>query len=269
MNIAFYNGASGLKAYQHGINAVAHNIANVNSYGYKADKAEFRDLMYTRMDVNPNYNGTREAGTELMNGHGVQLFGLDLQYTQGSFHNTGHPLDFAIAGEGLFAVNRRDRIEYTRNGDFDISVEPDGNYLVAADGAYVLDADYQRIQILYRDEYGPNGELTPTEEIDFDAIAERLGVFSFDNPFGLQKLDGQNFLPTDISGQPFPAFAIGEDGRVVRQYEIYTTSLERSNVSLSQEMSDLIVDQKAYQFSARVVSVADELEQVVNSLRRS
>ena len=259
MNIAFHAGVSGLRAHQYGIDVIAHNIANVNTYGFKSDKAEFRDLMYTRMDVNTNYTGERPTGRELLVGHGVKLYSLDLRFDQGSFHTTGQKLDFALAGEGLFAVDRNGRVEYTRNGAFNISVEDDGNYLVAADGAYVLDRNRERMRIIYDENTG---------EIDSEAIADRLGVFAFDNPWGLHKIDAVSFLPTDISGEPRLAFEIGLNGQLEAKYQVYTNALEHSNTNIAEEMSDLIVSQKAYQFSARVVTTADELEQIVNNLRR-
>jgi flagellar basal body rod protein FlgG len=248
MNIAFYSGASGLRAYQQGIDIIANNVANVNAYGYKADKASFNNLIKSTMDINKNR--TLNEGERVLTGHGVKLSSQDLLYNQGQLHNTGYELDFAIAGDGLFAVERDGRIEYTRNGAFNISIEDDENYLVTADGGYVLDSNQQRITIIYNEE---------TNQIDSGAIAEELGIFTFDNPYGLQKIDNTSFLPTDISGEP----RLAADG----ENKIYTTSLERSNTNIAEEMADLILTQKAYQFSARVVTTADEIEQIVNNLR--
>lgn len=248
MNIAFYTGASGLRAYQHDIDIIANNVANINTYGYKSDKSSFNSLIKSTMDINQNL--TLNEGERVLTGHGVKISSQDLLYNQGHLHNTGYALDFAIAGDGLFAINRDGRIEYTRNGAFDISVEQDGNYLVSSDGGYVLDSNQQRITVQYN---------TETNEIDNAVIADRLGVFTFDNPYGLQKINKTSFLPTDISGEP--RLAPEADNK------IYTTSLERSNTNIAEEMADLILSQKAYQFSARVVTTADELEQIVNNLR--
>ncbi|MBE6836830.1 MAG: flagellar hook-basal body protein [Ruminococcus sp.] len=248
MNIAFYTGRSGLRAYQNGINIAAQNITNANTTGYKSTTADFRELVYNRMDINENIGIETEESVN--QGHGVKVIDDSLQFTQGSVHYTGYELDYAIAGTGLFAVERTGEIQYTRDGTFDISIEDDAAYLVTSDGAYVLDANQERIDI-------PVGEdgLLETE-----GLIDRLGVFNFDNPYGLYRIDGQSFLPTEISGE-----AVVNNPQ---DYEIRQQWIERSNVNLAKEMSDVIVLQKAYQFSAKVVQTADEVEDIVNNLRR-
>lgn len=248
MNLAFYTGASGLRAHQYEIDIVANNVANVNTYGYKAEKAEFSDLVYTKMDINSNRG--LDEGDQVLSGHGVKLSSSDLLFNQGNLYNSGEALDFALVGDALFAVERDGEIEYTRNGAFEISVEDDGNYLVTSDGAYVLDSAMQRMTVSYDDEQN---------QIDSEEIARNIGVFEFDNPYGLMKVDMTSFVPTEISGEA----AAAPEG----SYKIYTNSLERSNTSIAEEMSNLILSQKAYQFSARVVTAADEVEQIVNNLR--
>ena len=249
MNVSFYTGASGLMAYQHEIDVIGHNIANVGTAGYKSTKASFRELVYSNMDTNINRELEEDDKNKV--GHGVKFAGQDMLFTQGILQPTGYTLDFAIAGEGLFAVDNEGNTEYTRNGNFRMSIEDDGNYLVTDDGSYVLDRNGQHAQVLY-DDYG---------EIDSSAIAESLAIYTFDNPYGLQRTDRASFLVTDISGEPVLTDLSHEN-------RIYTNTLENSNVDLAREMSDMIVSQKAYQFSAKVVQVADELEEVANSLRK-
>lgn len=249
MNKAFYTGASGLRAYQNSINIVGHNITNSATTGYKVTVPEFRELIYTNMDANKN----REVAEndKIKEGHGVRLSNDDMIFTQGSFHNTGYLLDFAIAGDGLFAVQNYDGdVEYTRNGSFDVSIEGAAAFLVTAEGEYVLDSNYQRIPL----EREPNSNI-----LNVDNVKNRLGVFTFDNPNGLIRIDGGSFLPSENSGAP----QVADPG----VYDIHQNTLERSNVELSQEMANLIVAQRAYSFSARVVTTADEIEQLVNSLR--
>ncbi len=250
MNRAFYTGASGLRAHQYAIDVTSHNLVNSNTYGFKATKPEFRELLYSNMDV--NINRELEDDAHIHSGHGVMLSNQDLLFTQGPLYNSGYELDFAIAGEGLFAVERNDRIEYTRNGSFDLSIEGENEdaYLVTADGSYVLDSNYERIQVPY--EIG--------KSIETNGLADRLGVFTFPNEFGLYRTNYESYIPSDISGEP----EIADRG----VYKIYEKSLERSNVDIAKEFADVIVSQKAYQFSARVVTTADEIEQVANSLRK-
>lgn len=251
MNRAFYTGASGLRAHQYAIDVTSHNLVNSNTYGYKATKPEFRELLYSNMDV--NINRELEDDEKIHAGHGVMLSNQDLLFTQGQLYNSGYALDYAIAGEGLFAIERNGNIEYTRNGSFDLSIEGQNEeaYLVTADGAYVLDRNYERIQVPYQ---------AGTNVIDTNGLAKRLGVFNFSNSYGLMRTNYESYVPTNISGEAQIA-----DGGV---YKIYEQTLERSNVDVAQEFADVIVSQKAYQFSARVVTTADEVEQLINSLRK-
>ena len=247
MNKAFYTGASGLRAYQYNIDIVGHNITNSATTGFKSTKPEFRDLVYTNMDVNKN----RETDDKIKEGHGVKVQNDDMIFTQGAFAPTDYALDFAIAGDGLFAVMNDDTsVEYTRNGSFDISVEGNDAYLVDTSGRYVLDSSYQKIRL---------DRKPGSNTIDIDYVKPRLGVFSFANPEGLIRTNGACFIQSENSGEPNVA--------VLGSYAIEQGTLERSNVELSQEMTNLIVAQKAYQFSARVVTTADEIEQLINSLR--
>lgn len=249
MNKAFYTGASGLRAYQTDINIIGHNITNVSTTGFKASTPEFRELVNSNMDV--NINRERDADNKIKEGNGVMMFHDDLSFKQGNFQSTDYPLDFLIAGDGLFAVQTDlGDVEYTRNGSFDVSIEGQDAFLVTADGRYVLDQNYQKIQLDYRPD---------TNTLDVDTVKTRLGVFSFTNPNGLIRTDAGSFLVSENSGQPENASRA--------DYTIYQGSLEASNVDLSQEMTNLIIAQRAYQFSTKVVTTSDEIEQLVNSLR--
>lgn len=251
MNKAFYTGASGLRAYQHNLDIVGHNITNSSTAGYKASVAEFRELIYTNMDANKNREVAENE--KVKEGHGVKLQNDDLIFTQGNFQPTEYPLDFCISGDGFFAVSNDDgTTEYTRNGCFDVSIEADGPYLVDSAGRYVLDSNYEKIKLDYKE--------NTQNVIDTDLVKFRLGIFSFDNPNGLIRADGGSFRVSDNSGEP----VVAEPG----SYKVYEGTLEASNVSLATEMANLIVAQKAYSFSARVVTTADEIEQTVNSLRK-
>ena len=131
-----------------------------------------------------------------------------------------------------------------------MSVEGEDAYLVNADGMYVLDQQNQRIKLDY---------VRESNTLDIETVKPRLGVFSFTNPNGLTRTDGGSFIVSENSGQP----QIANRG----EYTLYQGTLEASNVELSQEMTNLIIAQRAYQFSSKVVTTSDEIEQLVNSLR--
>ncbi|MBR6337001.1 MAG: flagellar hook-basal body protein [Ruminococcus sp.] len=253
MNIAFYVGRSGIIAHSNSLNISAQNVTNISSIGYKATTTDFRELIYNQMDQNINKELDNEH--KILNGHGVKVQSDPLQFSQGQFQMTEYDLDFALASDNcLFAVDRRGTTQYTRNGAFDASVENENGtdhiYLVTSDGAYVLDNQNQKIEIP-KDEQG---------KLDIDGLTNRIGVFYFENPYALFRYDGQSFAPTPESGEP----QVATPG----QYDILQGAIERSNVNLAKEMSDIIVTQKAYAFSAKVVQTADEVEDIVNNLRQ-
>ncbi len=283
MNISFYNGASGLIAYQNGMEQVAHNIANVNTTGYKATRPEFHSLLTSEMYTNE---------VQPLRGHGVKMGKADLLYRQSSMQNTGMKLDFMIMDDGFFAVEQpvvaygsgepiegedengevtatfpeveMERV-YTRAGVFDVGLEAppveEGEeedteveetemlaFLVDSQGRYVLTSEGQRIQIP-RNEDGT---------LDLDHLAERIGVFRFDNPYGLERLSTASFRQTETSGEATPVW---------REGLVRAQALEASGAIMADEMTNMIIMQRAYQLSARLVSTADEMEEIVNNLR--
>lgn len=253
MNISFYTGVSGLSSYQEGMNMIANNVANVNTYGYKAIKPSFKDLVYTNMDT----NGEKKFKV----GHGVGMESADLSFKQGNMQQTGNEFDFAIVGDGFFAVNEDGVTKYTRNGVMSISVEDNVNYLCASDGSYILDSDGQNIEIPMKTVRNENGRTT-TNDIDFSALQEKIGVYTFKNPYGLTPTNGGRFTPTDISGMPE---ALTDDNR--SSVDILSSTLESSSVDMADEMAAMMLTQKAYQFSAKIVQTADQIEDIVNNLR--
>lgn len=239
MNISFYNGASGLVAHQGAMEQVANNIANVNTVGFKPTRPEFDDLLYTQMYTNEE---------KPMRGHGVKLSSADLLYGQGPIQQTGLALDFALMSDGFFAVENPDgeRV-YTRNGAFDISLEGKGGYLVDDQGRYVLDSRGRHIEIPMKED----------GTFDLTGVKDLLGVFVFSNPYGLEPINNTVFRETEISGAAQEA----------EEYLIRAQALEGSGVHLADEMTNMIVTQRAYQLSARIVRTADEMEEIVNNLR--
>ena len=249
MNIAFYTGASGLRAYQQDMDTISNNISNVNTVGYKSARSVFSDLLYSRMDVNTEEN--------FFTGHGVKVSSNDLMFRQGAVIQSGMEHDYAIVGSGFFAVRAEgdgeDQIMYTRNGVFGIGLDEDGEaYLTTSDGYYVLDAEGERI------------EMSDSGNTATEPLADRIGVFQFSNPFGLQQISGTRFLPTANSGEAQAPEDLDEGSA---PYRVVQGALEQSSVELADEMVMVMTTQKAFQFSARLVQTADQLEEIINNLR--
>lgn len=249
MNISFYNGVSGMLAYQENLNQISHNIANSNTIGYKPSRSTFDDLLYTKMAVN-----SEEAP---LVGHGVKIEDSQLVYRQGPLLQTGNMLDFALIDDGFFAVRRPDgHVEYTRNGAFDISLEGSKGFLVTADGSHVLDARGRAISLSRKSADG---------SFEVSDLADKIGIFDFPNPYGLEHSAGSCFKATTGSGEA-KAVKIGKND-TKRNYNLMAGALEQSAVELAEEMAGIITTQKAYQLNARMVQTADQLEEIVNNLR--
>ncbi|NMB30452.1 MAG: flagellar hook-basal body protein [Clostridiales bacterium] len=239
MNVAFYSASTGLIQTQRSLNMTANNIANVNTPGYKAMRSSFADLIYT----NPK-NGL----PQLQEGHGAHIAKTDLMFSIGQLEMTDQLLDFAIPSEGFFAVmDGSGTVAYTKDGSFSMSEMGGTWYLVNKNGDRVLDNNSLPIAIQNND-YG---------EIDYSEIVNAIGVFTFDNPYGIEAVGDNLYMPTNSSGQPVANPNLDK----------LAGALERSNVDLANEMIKTIETQRAYQLNARIVQTADELERIANSLR--
>lgn len=246
MNMSFYNAYTALKAYQSNLNVVSNNIANINTVGYKKDTTSFDDLIYSKMNVHLN-------AEELLQGHGVKVGTIGKTFDQSSFTPTAQALDFAIADEDyFFALEKADgSYAYTKAGNFALSVEDEGTYLVSSNGNYVLDSDNERILIGEKED----GSL------DTDSLTNIIGLFKFSNKYELQKDGSTNYLMTEKSGE---AEVMDEEGN---RKILIQGSLEDSSVSLQDEMVNMITAQRAFQVNSKVLQAADEIEDIVNHLR--
>ena len=157
--------------------------------------------------------------------------------------------DLAINGDGWFAVSTPNGNQYTRDGSFTVSVSGDTAYLVNSSGNYVLNSKGEKIS-------------TPIESgssIDAASLTDNVGVFSFANPEALTPASNNCYEANSLTGT-----ATAQDDS---KSKIKSGYLEMSGVSMSDEMTNLITAQRAYQLSARVVQSADEIAQTVNGLR--
>lgn len=249
MNTAFYTGRSGLLTFQSALDNTGNNIANTNTAGYKASKSNFASLVAQEMYI----NGEEKPLT----GKGVKISGTSLVFAQGTPQQTYHDLDFAIVGDGMFCVSNGNTREYTRNGAFQLSVNGSNSYLTTMDGAYVLDSKGSKITIKLDKE---------TKQPDLTGIKDKIGVYDVPNPEGLIPLSGNRYLASDTTGT-IKALNSGSKNKNL-PYELLSGSLELSGVSIMDEMTNMITAQRAFQLSAKVVTTADQVEEIVNNLRK-
>lgn len=241
MNIAFHTGKTAMIAQAQALSVYGNNIANINTNGYQTIRPSFADTLYSVQ---------RETEPEWQTGHGAYVQKTDLMYGESHFYYTERPLDFAIAGDGFFAVQDRfGDVNYTRDGAFSMTQAETGEwYLVSGSGEYVLDYDMNRIVVPFNE---------AGTAADYDELAKLVGVFEFENPYGIEAHGTNRYVATDRSG----TVTANADLEKLRGVLIV------SNVDLATQMVKLIETQRAYQISSRVVTTADEFMQIANNLR--
>ena len=240
--IGYYSAASAVIHFQMAMDITGNNLANVNTIGFKASRPSFADLIYTERNNN---------NEETQFGHGMRVQKTDMMFEQSQVRSTGRMLDFAALDEGFFACGTPEGITtYTKDGAFYMSHNPDGVWELCNEyGAYILDYDGNRIEIPFLDE--------ESQEIDFPTLTDMIGVYRFDNPYGLDQIGDNYFIATASSGE-------AQADPLAEKKEGY---LEASSTSVANEMSKVIEYQRAYQLNINMVKTHDELQGIVNNLR--
>ena len=257
MNMSFYTGAVGAYMQNQRMNVQSNNIANVNNYGYKAERATFHHLMYG------NVVGIDEE--RLPKGSGTKMVKASIDYTCNGYADTGRTFDFAIQGDGFFALYNpvNEDISFTRDGAFimaQFQVPP------AEDAEPEIDPETGEeippeptIEWRLSDNEGrcvldSMGNFIIIDPDDRKADLD-VGVFDYRIYDGMLHADSGRFSPIDKNGDLY----LGT-GKVIRGY------LELSNVDLAQEMVKVIESQRAYSYALRMVQTSDEIEQTINGL---
>lgn len=250
---AGYTAALGLKSFQTALDTIGSNVANVNTNAYKQVRTDFKDTLYTTIErpIQP------QEEDNLRRGHGNLVSGTNRIFDQGIYNETGVETDFYLEGDGFFAISTESgQTLYTRDGAFTKSLENTGTYLVTSSGNYVLDVNGNRIRI-EGDSFtvSPEGYISQGEGAPAYA---QMQIVQFDNQKGLTAIEGNLFAVSDASGQP----VLANGTTLVKQ-----NALERSNVDMAEAFTALIRTQKAFAFSARALSTADEMDGTANALR--
>lgn len=259
---ALYISATGMQAQDKNISTVTQNIANVNTNGFKKRVVNFEDLLYQTL---------REPGTELVDGittptgiqmgNGVRLTGISKVFTQGGFQITDNPFDLAIEGEGFFQVQLPNGgIGYTRDGAF----RPDANGQLVNASGLILDPAIQIPQDVKNVTIGTNGVVSVIQGNNQQAVqVGQIQLVRFVNPGGLNNQGRNIYTETIASGAPIAGNpGQGEFGTVAQG------SIETSNVSIVDEMVNLIVAQRAYESNSKGITTADAMLQTANGLKR-
>jgi flagellar basal-body rod protein FlgG len=259
---ALYTAASGMTAQQANIDNVAHNLANVNTTGFKKGRMEFEDLVSQRIkEPGSPTDASGEAPIGLEIGLGTRTVATARDFSPGNLKVTNSPFDLAIQGRGFFQITMPDGTTgYTRAGALHLSSE---GQIVTAEGyplqpQLTIPANATSVTISTQ---GIVSVAQPGQ-----SAAQQIGTIelaTFQNPAGLAAMGGNLFATTSASGEPTTGVpGIDGIGTIVQGF------VEESNVSVVEEMVNMILGQRAYEANSRVVKAADEMLQQVNNMAR-
>lgn len=264
--LAMQSAASGLKALNTQLDVVANNLANINTTGYKASRANFQDLLYIER-AQPgveNANGD-ERPTGLYVGLGVKVSGTQVNFEQGSQLSTGNQYDMMINGDGFFRVAVQDDLgvngtAYTRAGNF--TLNSDGEIVLATDQGRRLVPEITIPEGSKNVGIGADGTVTVTQDGVLTEVGQ-IQIATFINPTGLKQIGENLFVETDASGPALEGNP-GEEGRG----EILQGILETSNVDPTRELIEMIRTQRAFEMNSNSIRAADETLSSIAQLRR-
>ncbi|MBJ6383323.1 flagellar basal-body rod protein FlgG [Enterobacter cloacae] len=253
MNPALWISKTGLAAQDARMTTISNNLANVNTPGFKRERAMFADLFYqNQRNPGGQLDQNNIAPTGIQFGTGVKIVGTQKEFTVGSIQNTGQKLDVAISGQGFFQVETANGdIAYTRAGN--LQKTPDG-ILTNAQGLPLIPQievpeNASDIQI------AKDGTITATVAGEDEPVElGQLTLVNFVNPAGLEAIGGNLYRETAASGEAVEGVP-GEDALGLLEQG----SLEGSNVQVVEEMVDMITVQRAYEMNAKMVSAADDM----------
>ncbi|KHF28236.1 flagellar hook-basal body protein [Anoxybacillus sp. EFIL] len=265
--------ANTMNQLQQQLDVISHNIANVNTTGFKKRDAVFGELLAQQFQNSPKTDeAPRFTPDGLRLGVGAKVASTHMQMKQGSVVKTDRPLDLAFTKEGqFFRIRVDDAIQYTRDGAFYLSPSannPDELMLVTADGYAVLDENdepitvregFKDIQVTQNGTMqliAPNGNIMQTVNI---------GVSYVTRPQLMQALGDNRFaFPADVNA-PNAVINLTNNNRNAISMQQY--ALEQSNVELATEMSELMITQRSYQLNARAITLSDQMMGLINGIR--
>jgi len=259
---SLWTSATGMQAQELNIDVISNNLANVNTSGFKKSRAEFQDLLYEILrpaGAASSQDTTIPTGIQL--GHGTRPSAVQKIFTQGDFQNTKNELDWSIEGDGFFQIELPNgETSYSRAGEFKLDaggriVNPDGFLLVPE-----MSIPTNTVSI----NVGMDGTVSVIQADDSTPVEiGTIQLARFVNPAGLKSLGKNLYSPTEASGGEIVGTP-GENGLGT----IAQGFLEMSNVSVVDEMVNMITAQRAYEINSKVIQTADDMLQMANNLKR-
>src|SRR5574344_1411712 len=261
---SLWTAATGMNGQQSNLDAISNNLSNVNTTGYKQQRVEFEDLMYQNVKL-AGTPATEDTVTPvgIQQGAGVKLGATQRIFSQGSLQNTGVDTDIAIVGDGFFRVQQYDgSYQYTRDGSFKVDMN---GQLVTSNGLRVmpeiiLPAGYDIHTLSVSDDGRVSvrvaGQNDPTD-------VGQMELYRFPNAVGLEAAGDNLFKVTNASGDAI-ASRPGYDGMGVTKHKF----VEMSNVSVVNELVQMIVAQRASEFNSKAIQTTDSMLSTAVNLKR-
>lgn len=269
---SLWSAATGMIAQQTNVDTIANNLANVNTTGYKTQVNQFKTLLYQEIQSETTSGNGETKPTGAQVGLGVRNAAITSRFVQGNLLESSSDSDFAIEGEGFFAVRGEDgETYYTRNGSFIWAINSGGGVtLTNSEGMKVLNSRGQVIElgsnyITSRITLSQDGEICyPNANGNPTPIGVSIGARQFNNPTGLTKEGDSLYAVSDASG---PAINEATNNQV-KKSRFLQGRLENSNVQVVDEMVNLIVAQRAYELNSKAITASDQMMQQANQLRQ-
>jgi flagellar hook protein FlgE len=281
---SLFSGISGLRANQTMLDVTGNNIANANTVGFKSSTTVFQDTLSQMMSSAAGPDAIRGGNGPLQVGLGVQLAGSIMNLNQGSAQTTGRTTDLMVQGDGFFIVQKGSEMLYTRAGAFTLDetgtlctptgsrvmgfgLNPDGTAdgvlrPVSLDTSSAVPAVPAGVELTSYN-IGADGRVRGIFDDGVQRDLCQLALANFQNPGGLEKVGETAFRVSSNSGDPTVGVALeGSNGSIM------AGALEMSNVDLAAEFTNLILAQRGFQASSRVITTSDQvLEELVNIKR--
>jgi flagellar hook protein FlgE len=276
---SLFSAISGLRANQVMLDVTGNNIANANTVGYKSSNVVFQDTLSQMLTAGSAPSASRGGTNPIQVGLGVQVGGIMTNFGQGIAQTTGKAENLMISGDGLFVIKRGQEDLYTRAGAFNFDsagnlVTPDGDKVQGYPGAGNSGGAPEDVSIpglatpdptnpLTSWSIGPDGVITGVYADSTKVPLFTIAMANFANPAGLDKIGDTAYRASTNSGD----VQLGAPG-VGRNGTLMGGTVEGSNVDLAQEFTNLIIAQRGFQATSRVITTSDQvLEELVNIKR--
>lgn len=262
MQRSLWIASTGMQAQTLNIDVIANNLANVNTTGFKRSRADFQDLLYhTMKSAGSPSSQNSDVPTGIQIGHGTRPAGTQKIFSQGDYQQTQNELDIAIEGDGFFQIIQPNgEVAYSRAGSFKLDSE---GRIVTSDG-FLMEPELAIPSDALSISVGTDGTISVLQAGESEPTeVGAIELVRFINPAGLESIGRNLYLPSKSSGEEITGTP-GEDGfgTIAQGY------LEMSNVSVVEEMVNMITAQRAYELSSKAVKATDEMLQMANNLQR-